>query len=45
LSELSSFQSSIWASFDGTTNAPAIYPAYGNLSLDDLRSFFLGGGN
>src|SRR6266571_592153 len=35
-------QSIIWASFDGTTNAPVLYPAYGKLKLTDLQNFVLG---
>jgi hypothetical protein len=37
-----SSQSIIWASFDGTTNAPILYPAYGKLTLTELQNFVLG---
>jgi len=37
-----SFQSIIWASFDGTTNAPILYPSYGKVTLNDLQNFVLG---
>jgi hypothetical protein len=36
------FQSAIWASFDGTTNAPILYPAYGKWTLTALQNFVLG---
>lgn len=36
----------LWGSFDGTTNAPIIYPAYGDITVSDLRNQALGrGGN
>ena len=42
LSSESSFESLIWASFDGTTNAPILYPSYGKVKLSDLQNFVLG---
>lgn len=39
-----SFGSIFWGSFDGTTNAPIIFPAYGNLTVPDLRNLALGRG-
>jgi hypothetical protein len=43
-STLTSFLASgwVWASFDGTTNAPVIYPTYGNLTLTDLQNIVFG---
>ena len=38
------FGSIFWGSFDGTTNAPVIFPAYGNLTVPDLRDLALGRG-
>jgi hypothetical protein len=34
----------VWASFDGSTNAPIIYPAYLNYTINDIRSIARGGG-
>lgn len=42
--ESSASRSYIWGSFDGTTNAPIIYPAYGSLTVQDLRQMALQGG-
>jgi hypothetical protein len=36
--------SMIWGSFDATTNAPVIFPAYGRITLDDLRAYAVQGG-
>jgi hypothetical protein len=35
----------IWGSFDGTTDAPFIYPVYGDITIEDLRQSTAGGGN
>jgi hypothetical protein len=35
----------IWGSFDGTTDAPIIYPLHGDITIEDLRQFIAGGGN
>ena len=35
----------VWGSFDGTTNAPVIYPQHGQVTLQYLRQFVVGGGN
>jgi hypothetical protein len=32
----------IWATFDETVDEPILYPAYGDLTLDDLRDIVLG---
>jgi hypothetical protein len=37
--------SGIWGSFDGTTNAPIIFPHFLGWTLDDLRNARRGGGN
>lgn len=37
-------QSGIWGSFDGTTNAPIIYPQFLGWTLEDLRNASRGGG-
>lgn len=37
--------SGVWGSFDGSTNAPIIYPAYLNLTIDDLRRLYGRGNN
>lgn len=42
--ESTATRSMIWGSFDATTNAPIIYPAYGNLTVQDLRQMALQGG-
>jgi len=40
------FSSSVlWGSFDGTTDAPFIYPVYGDITIADLEQFVAGGGN
>jgi hypothetical protein len=39
------FGNLVWASYDGTTNAPVIYPQYGEITLERLRQFVVGGGN
>ena len=36
--------SMIWGSFDATTNAAVVYPAYRNITVNDLRSYTVGGG-
>jgi hypothetical protein len=36
--------SGVWASFDGTTNAPILYPQYGTLTLQHLQNQVLGTG-
>lgn len=36
-----SFTSGFWGSFDGSTNAPVIYPVYRHLTLPQLRSQIL----
>jgi hypothetical protein len=41
--ESTAFQSFVWGSFDGSTDAPIIYPAYGTLTLQDLRRYIVGG--
>lgn len=33
----------VWASFDGTTNAPIIYPQYLNYTIEDIRNIARGG--
>jgi len=43
LDDSSGFSSFIWASFDGTTNAPVIYPQVGTITLEDLQNAALGG--
>ena len=43
LDDQTAFGSFIWASFDGTTNAPVIYPQYGTLTLQSLTAGVLGG--
>ena len=35
--------SAVWGSFNGTTDTPIIYPAYGTLTLQDLQNILLGG--
>lgn len=35
----------VWGSFDGTTNAPVIYPQFGGVTMQYLRQFVVGGGN
>ena len=35
----------VWGSFDGSTNAPIIYPAYLNLTIEDLRLLYGRGNN
>ncbi len=42
--ESSAYRSYCWGSFDGTTNAPIVYPAYGSLTVRDLRQMALQGG-
>jgi hypothetical protein len=44
LTEGTGISSGVWASFDGTTNAPVIYPAYGGITLQDLQNQILGTG-
>jgi hypothetical protein len=44
LDELSAINAGVWGSFDGTTNPPVVYPAFGNWSLQALRGAVLGGG-
>ena len=44
LDDVNSFSSFIWSSFDGTTNAPAIYPHYPgtpDLTVRDLQTWVL----
>lgn len=41
---ISSFIGNLWGSFDATTNAPIIYPAYGNLTVQDLEQLVLSQG-
>jgi hypothetical protein len=36
--------SGVWGSFDGSTNAPIIYPYEGGLTLQELRRRVLAGG-
>jgi hypothetical protein len=43
--ELDAANAGIWGSFDGTTNAPIVYPQYGSWDLDALRNAVLGGGS
>jgi hypothetical protein len=45
LDESTAFSGGIWGSFDGTTNAPIIFPTYLSLTLDDLANLTLRGGN
>ncbi len=42
--ENSASGSGVWGSFDGSTNAPIIYPRYKNISLQQLRREVLGRG-
>ncbi|MCI0748521.1 MAG: hypothetical protein L0Y58_24195 [Verrucomicrobia subdivision 3 bacterium] len=42
LDELGAINVGVWGSFDGSTNAPVVYPAGQNWSLDALRSLILG---
>lgn len=35
----------VWGSFDGSTNAPIIYPSYLNLTVEDLRLLYGRGNN
>jgi hypothetical protein len=42
LDEDTAFNSGVWGSFDGTTNAPVIYPVYRNISIQQLRGEILG---
>jgi hypothetical protein len=44
LDDLSAGGSFIWGSFDGTTNAPAVYPNYLSITLQDLQDAVLGTG-
>jgi len=37
LGEGGASRSFIWASFDGSTNTPIIYPAYGQVTIQDIR--------
>jgi hypothetical protein len=39
------FSSFTWASFDGTTNPPVIYPAFGGFTVEELQSAILNSGN
>jgi len=41
--EDTAFASSVWGSFDGSTNAPVIYPVYQNISVGQLRAQILRG--
>jgi hypothetical protein len=34
-----------WGSFDESSTPPIIYPQYGNITVQDLRRFAVGGGN
>ena len=43
--EDTAFTSGVWGSFDGTTNAPVIYPRYRNITVQQLRNNILRGGN
>ena len=43
-SEDTAFTFGVWGSFDGSTNAPIIYPRGGNLSISQLRRQLLSGG-
>jgi hypothetical protein len=43
--ETNHVQSVLWGSFDETSTPPIIYPQYGNITLQDLRRFAVGGGN
>jgi hypothetical protein len=38
-------RSIIWGSFDETSTPPILYPQYGNITLQQLRQFAVGGGN
>ncbi len=42
--ESTAYRSACWGSFDATTNAPIVYPAYGTLTVQDLRQMALQGG-
>jgi len=42
LDEQTGSGSFVWSSFDGTTNPPAIYPAFGNLTWGQLQGRALG---
>lgn len=42
--EDTAFSSGVWGSFDGTTNAPVIYPRYLNITTQQLRNQILRGG-
>lgn len=42
--EFSASPVGVWATFDETVDEPILYPAYGNLTLDDLRDIVLGSG-
>jgi hypothetical protein len=44
IDEFSAFSAGVWGSFDGTTNAPIVYPQGGVWTLDVLRNTVLGGG-
>ncbi len=43
LSDVSALRSAIWGSFDGTTNAPIIYPEGYPLTLEEIRNRIFGG--
>ncbi len=43
LDEISAFSSFIWGTFDGSTNAPIIYPNYLGITLRDLQNAALSG--
>jgi len=38
-------RSILWGSFDETSTPPILYPQYGDLSVQQLRQFAVGGGN
>lgn len=42
--EETGFSFGVWGSFDGSTNAPVIYPKARNLSINQLRNIVLGRG-
>ena len=44
IDEFSAFNAGIWGSFDGTTNAPVVYPVGGAWNLNALRNAAVGGG-
>jgi hypothetical protein len=44
IDEDSAASSGVWGSFDGSTNAPIIYPYQGELTLQELRRRVLAGG-